>query len=195
MLRMIVVACLCLLNACCASVPTDYSRAKLASLRMDMPGGTCSATSVGAHRVLTAEHCIREDGQFAIDGIKFNGRAAKITAVLLDGHDHALLTTDITFNHVASYGREPAQGDKVYVHGNPNGTPNILLQGTVAGWTDYHGSKHTLLLDLNCWYGCSGAAVFNAQGQIVGVISAIFPWPNEGWRLSAAFPISFPAQG
>jgi hypothetical protein len=46
-------------------------------------------------------------------------------------------------------------------------------------------------LDSNNWHGDSGAAVFNRWGQIVGVVSQMFPWPNDGWRLTQLNALKF----
>lgn len=168
----------------------DYAKAKLATLRLDMPRGTCSATAIGPHKVLTAKHCLAG----GITGWRMNGRTVTITQVEIDEHDGALLTTDLYFKHIATFGPTPKQGDVVFSHGNPNGTPGILLVGRVAGWVDYMGAVKVMVLDRNDWYGCSGAGVFNADGQIVGVVNAIFPWPQQGWRLTAVFPLTFRAE-
>jgi hypothetical protein len=166
----------------------DYAAAKLATLRFRNGNSVCSATAVGHHRVLTAYHCV-EGG---IADVRMDTRTANITHVEYDGHDAVILTTDIYFTHVASYGPRPLQGDMVFSHGNPAGTPDILLVGRVAGWVNrYNGSDNVMLLDRNDWYGCSGAAVFDRNGKIVGIVNAIFPWPNKGWRLTAVYPLTF----
>ena len=166
----------------------DYAAAKLAALRVETPNLTCSATAIGPHQVLTAAHCL----EYGTDGWRFNTRHAVITKVALDGNDHAILTTDLYFSHTAKFGPRPLQGDVVFSHGNPAGTKDILLVGRVAGWLDdYEGFKDVMLLDRNDWYGCSGAAVFDRNGEIVGVVNALYPWPNKGWRLSAIFKMDF----
>jgi len=174
---------------------STYATAKLATMRMGVPEGTCSATAVGQHLVLTAEHCIQTEIGLNLAGISFDGRAANITGVDRDGNDHVLLHTDIAFAHWAKLGPRPAQGDDVFVHGNPDSYPDILLIGHVAGWVhNYHDKPEVMVVDLNCWYGCSGGGVFDSQGRVVGVVSVIFPWPNQGWRLTGCLPIAFTEQ-
>lgn len=165
----------------------DYASAKRATVRIESPTGICSGTAIGHHKVLTAAHCVEKGLAWAWIG----GRSAVVTSVELDAHDGAILTTDLYFKHVAPFGPRPAQGDVVFSHGNPATTPDILLLGRVAGWAHYQGIADVMLLDRNDWYGCSGAAVFDARGRIVGIVNAIFPWPNQGWRLTAVYPLTF----
>lgn len=182
----------------------DYAKAKLATLRLETNASTCSATAIGEthHKVLTAAHCVedklarlfgvRMPDMAKLASLRLGGRTARVFQVVFDDHDGAVITTDLYFRHTASFGPEPAQGEVVFSHGNPAGTPDILLVGRVAGWVrDYRGAPHTMLLDRNDWYGCSGAAVFDTQGRIVGVVNSIFPWPNDGWRLTAVYPLTF----
>lgn len=165
----------------------DYAAAKLATMRIESPGGICSGTAIGHHKVLTARHCVDGTTGFTLDT-----RRARITKVEFDAHDGAILTTDLYFRHVARFGPRPEQGDVVFSHGNPSGAPDILLVGRVAGWVSaYMGARDVMLLDRNDWYGCSGAAVFDTEGRIVGVVNSIFPWPNKGWRLTAVYPLTF----
>jgi V8-like Glu-specific endopeptidase len=166
----------------------DYAQAKLSTIRIETPNLVCSATAIGPHQVLTAEHCTAK----GLDGWRMNTRNVVITHVELDGNDHVILTTDLFFEHTAKFGARPKQGDVVFSHGNPALTSDILLVGRVAGWVDnYEDYKDVMLLDRNDWYGCSGAAVFNTKGEIVGVVNALYPWPNKGWRLSAVFKLDF----
>lgn len=169
----------------------DYAAAKLTTLRIESSGGICSGTVIDHHKVLTATHCFTNGH----DGLRLGGRAARVFRVEMDAHDAIILTTDLYFRHVASFGPTPKQGDLVFSHGNPSGAPDILLVGRVAGWvSSYAGAPNTMLLDRNDWYGMSGAAVLDRDGRIVGVVNAIFPWPNKGWRLTAVYPLTFTAE-
>jgi hypothetical protein len=185
------------------AVEPDYAHAKLATMRLEHSEGVCSATAIGPHKVLTAAHCVEDAiaasvfGQHVVDRRKISTlrlglRWARVSNVEFDDHDGAILTTDLYFTHQAKFGPKPSRGDVVFLHGNPDGYPDILLIGRVAGWSQYQKVPDTLLLDVNAWYGCSGAAVFDKDGRIVGIANAIFPWPNKGWRLTASFPLTFP---
>lgn len=166
----------------------DYAKAKLATMRVQMPHGTCSGTAIDHHKVMTAKHCIER----GTDGLIIGGRTVVVTNVEEDKYDAVILTTDLYFTHIAKFGPRPKQGHVVFSHGNPSSTPDILLVGRVAGWVhSYFGIPDVMLLDRNDWYGCSGAAVFDTDGRIVGIVNALFPWPNDGWRLTAVYPLTF----
>lgn len=185
----------------------DYAKAKLATMRLETKASVCSATAIGDthYKVLTAAHCVEDKvarvfgvqlpDMAKIASLRLGGRTARVLRIEFDAHDGVILTTDLYFKHTATFGPRPVQGDVVFSHGNPATTPDILLVGRVAGWIRaYMGAPDTMLLDRNDWYGCSGAAVFDTEGRIVGVVNSIFPWPNEGWRLTAVYPLTFTAE-
>lgn len=166
----------------------DYAKAKKATMRYQTMWGVCSATAIGHHKVLTAKHCIEK----GFRDLRLGSRTARVIEVTEDAHDAVILTVDLYFTHVAKFGPSPKQGDIVFSHGNPAATPDMLLIGRVAGWVaEYGGASNVMLLDRNDWYGCSGAAVFDKSGRIVGVVNAVYPWPNQGWRLTAVYPLTF----
>ncbi|HEY5849627.1 MAG TPA: serine protease [Lysobacter sp.] len=179
---------LALLTGCggCASVP-DYNDAKASVVRLEFPGGgVCSGTAVSKTTVLSAAHCFHVDS----GDMSVNGKDVTFKVIANDGEDHVLVTVDKPFAVWARMAiRKPAQGDVVFVHGNPAALKDILLTGRVSGrWDDL------LLLDLNAWYGVSGAAVFNEDGQIIGVVSRMVPGDQAYWRLTGCYDIKFTAK-
>jgi hypothetical protein len=171
----------------------DYAAAKLTTMRLQTNSEICSATAIGHHHILTAKHCVEDVTGQPFPAL-FDTRTGIVTSIEFDDHDAAILTVDLYFGQIAHFGPKPKQGDVVFSHANPNGTPDMLLIGRVAGWIhSYMGVHDVMLMDRNDWYGSSGAGVLDTQGRIVGVVNAIYPWPNRGWRLMAVFPITFTA--
>lgn len=201
-MRAVFAAVLFLLCACASANVPDYAGVKDTTLRLmqRQDDGTliCSGTVIGHHLVLTAEHCIAG----GLDHFTMNGRTVGITQVTSDGNDHVVLTTDLYFEHVATFGPAPKQGDLIFTHGNPAGLANILSIGYVAGFVDTWSPtaqdhyRDVMILDSADWHGCSGAAIFDAKGRIVGVVNSEYPWPRvDGWHLMAGFGLEFtPAQ-
>lgn len=75
----------------------------------------------------------------------------------------------------------------VYKIGNPLGLRDILIVGRVAGFL----KDGTMLIDSTGFKGDSGAGVFDRNGNIVGVISAM--GGDEMFYLMVAYPITFTA--
>jgi len=170
------------LSGCgCVSVP-DYESAAKASLRLEWPNQVCSGTAVGPHTILSAAHCFGvASGSMLVNDVR-----ADYEVIADDQNDHVLVHVSTFQSRVAHLGPKPRQGDVVFTHGNPGGYPDLLIVGYVSGWVDGN-----MELDSNNWHGDSGAAVFNRWGQIVGVVSQMFPWPNDGWRLTQLNALKF----
>lgn len=166
----------------CASVP-DYATPGAASVRIETEASVCTATAVGRYTLLTARHCLSvEQGTLSIDGQK-----AAYELLADDGKDHVLIRVSLPQASVASLGPKPSAGDVVYKWGNPMGLRRILIVGRVAGWL----GDGTMLIDSTGFKGDSGAAYFDSQGRIVGVVSAI--GGRDAFYLVAAFPLAFSA--
>lgn len=169
----------------CASMP-DYADAKAATVRLEFPGGgVCSGTAISKTAILSAAHCFKTDEGSAT----VNAKEVTFKVVANDGQDHVLVTVDKPFTVWARMGiRKPSQGDVVFVHGNPNAIKDMLRVGRVAGW-----DGDLMALDLLGWYGDSGAAVFNEDGRIVGMVSQMYPGDQPYFRFTGCIAIKFTA--
>lgn len=139
-------------------------------LLLTFSDGTCSGTAIAPHAILTATHC-------------FTGKLSGLTVVrrMDDGDDHTLLVVTQTFRARAEIAPIPERGATVHIFGNPGELRGLYASGTVAG--SYQADT---LLELPIFYGDSGAAVLDAQGRIVGVISAIRALAGAGAYVSWA---------
>ena len=172
----------CLIWAClhgCAYGATPHDKVHKSALFLKMERGTCSGTAVGPHVLLTASHCMTKGKVLAI-----NGWSPKVISVRHDGADHALVVVDLTFNRPARVASQsPSVGDVVFIWGNPEGFNDLLRYGRVSG------AEGVTLLDLNAYFGDSGAGVFNEQGQLVGVVSSLAGSPE--FHQVGMFPMAF----
>jgi V8-like Glu-specific endopeptidase len=168
----------------CGLMALALSKAVLAqspvTARLDFDDGTCSGTVVAPTVILSAGHCFQEeenDFGFSIarTSMKVDGYEVKILAVVLDGNDHALVKVDFTFHSFAKLAKVPAVGAHVHYWGNPAGINNVYREGYV---TSYHHSD--MILNVNGFFGDSGAGIFNEDGNVVGVVSFIAATARHG---------------
>lgn len=148
----------------------------------------CSATAVAPHALLTAGHC--EDNS---DTVIVDGKPAYIMFSINDGHDHAiLLLNGITFKkYVAITQRPLVVSEDIFMVGNPKSLSHLYRRGTVGGdcpfgegddntpdmpSSDMDAPQHKKLkeyvLDINGFFGDSGAGFFDSKGHLVGVLSS-----------------------
>jgi len=64
--------------------------------------------------------------------------------------------------------------DPVYIVGNPLHNKMVYTEGVMAGYTGI-----SILIQAPCIYGNSGSGVFNAKGELVGLVYALQVYP--GW--------------
>lgn len=148
----------------------------------------CSGTAVGERVILSAAHCFPE-GDEVVSTLMANGSLCQITALERDGYDHVLLrVAGCRFPVTVGMGPQPDVGDKVFCWGNPDGFSHQLRFGTIAGYFDSDLVKgRGVTLDFTGYKGDSGAAVFNMDGQVIGVVST----GGYNYRVMGMFPISF----
>jgi S1-C subfamily serine protease len=197
-MRALLAVVLCLLAACCASVPDMGARSRGAVQRIEFPGGgLCTAAAIGPHALLTARHCI---GDTKAGVFKANGTLGGFAVLADDGHDHVILRATQTFGQVASIGPVPRAGSLVYLWGNPAGLDGVFRAGRIAGDVKYRdcigmapGPCSMLLVDANTAPGDSGAALFDMRGRVITVGTGSLEF--RGWRMAIAYRLHFtPAQ-
>jgi hypothetical protein len=135
-------------------------RAKSSTLHLGLTDGNCSGTSIGPKLILTASHCFETGFLLTVNNTPVN-----VESFRDDGADHRVIVLDTDFPPYAKIGKAPKQGDGVFLYGNPAGMRDLLRRGYVSGQSD-----RGYLLDLMVGGGDSGAAVFNDQGEVIGVI-------------------------
>jgi Trypsin-like peptidase domain len=169
--------------------------------QLTIDGATCSGTIVAPNTILSAAHCFETDDADETD--KFFGHVAPppppttmlvdgykvyIIAIVTDDADHAMVKTDVTFQNHATLGPRPEVGAKVHYWGNPAKVNDAYREGYV---TSYHHGE--MAMDVNGFFGDSGAGIFDESGKVVGVMSTINIHPRQGlvFRLMGAKPLEF----
>lgn len=187
--RWLSLALLLCAGSCAAQPP--YERSRDVVYRMETGVGQCTATAVGPHTLLTAEHCgVSSPGRVLLDGVP-----ADVESITLDGRDHALVRVSLTFKRWAGVGDAPRRGDAVYLIGDPEGLRDVLRLGYYCGRADAHSPEasaksETDLYDIGAGHGDSGAAMFNARGRIIGVLTGGYT-PTADFRLIRVIPLAF----
>ena len=168
-------------------------------------GSTCSATAIGPHAILTASHCEEPTDIIQVDDTDY-----KIVGIIRDSFDHTiyLLGGRAMFKDVAPTGTGSGQiGDDIFVVGNPGPYTRLFRRGVIAGKTSSQLSSWlvdnsgAILYDFNGFFGDSGAAIFNDNGEIIGVVSEVSgtarqPDSNEwpiGFKIMLGWPLHFTA--
>lgn len=161
-MKLILAAALALLTACCASTP-DPIDPKPTTVRLQFEdNGVCSGTATGPNEITTASHCLGSRLTTV------NGQRATMLHSRKVGRDVTLIYVDRR-NVRWSQWRDtaPVQGEPIHYYGNPLGMADIYRQGYMAGRL-----RDSWLADVEIAPGDSGAAVFDSQGRIIGVVSA-----------------------
>lgn len=161
----------------------------------------CSATAYGPHALLTASHC-----ELPTSVIEVDGKTMLIKGVMRDGFDHTILLVDGEFKNYAEIATTPLQtGDDIFVIGNPGMLTDVLRKGyvakapvaapNVAAIIFFGPQALACFFDFNGFFGDSGAAVFNSNGEIAGVISQILAQQNTPggpqMNLMSGYPLKF----
>ena len=190
MKRIAALLLLVLLVAGCATQLSALQRVHRSALILRTDTGICSGTAIGPHAILSATHCF-----VGAQALAINGEPVVVTDAISDGHDHTILLVDRTFTEYAEVGQAPAQGDAVFILGNPAGLRDLYRAGHVAGNTVSDNVRVTLY-DMQDFPGDSGSGIFDAQGRLVGVISIFVGLEENGARIQFAgsFGMAFTPQ-
>jgi V8-like Glu-specific endopeptidase len=179
-----------LLSAALSFVPvssTDQQHLSTHHIVMEtiIDGGSCSATSVGPHTLLTAGHCIMATNRIRVDEKEY-----AVTGIVLDENDHALVTTTATFAaFLPITPRVMVAGEPVHFWGNPGRSRDVYRVGTFLTIMDVQHVPALIFL-LPAFAGDSGSGILDADGNLVAILSMA----DESADV-AAFPLKFsPAQ-
>lgn len=159
--------------------PADVSRAPARRRVVEKGSGAVVADSLGTRYVLTAAHIFR-DGRGEIAAQTTDGRVLPASLALASEEcDVALLRVDVpedvpALTVSASW---PRQGETVWRAGFGPDETLKESSGVVKGYvkTDRYNAYETLKIDGPARQGDSGGPVYNAAGEIVGVV-----WGTDG---------------
>lgn len=151
--------------------------------------GHCSATAVGPHSLLTAQHCFTDSNVLYVDN---NPDPAHIVLALIDGNDHVIYVVDRDFADWVPVTQRPlVVGEHVHLWGAPGKSDDVYRIGYFDKLDPVEDVAATLqIFVLPIFAGDSGAGVFDEQGNVVAVTSL-----GDRSAHDACFPLAFtPAQ-
>ena len=147
----------------CVSIPT-HADLRATALALEFVSGKCAGTAIGPDTFVTASHCWQGGALKAV-----NGQPVKVVGIGRDKHDLTVVRVKgVTFKAWARFGAAPKQGERVRWWGTPGGAPDMYREGYVAGFVEGR-----VLIDATICRGDSGSGIFNARGQVVGVVTAM----------------------
>jgi len=160
--------------------PDGFTAAQRMSVRVRNIGcgflATGSGFALDEHTLVTNRHVVENAKNIEVstyDGRVVQATAAATTAVA----DIAIITTkeSLGVSRTVLAAQDPAEGDVITVVGYPNGGRLTTTSGVVIGQvSDPLEASAGLVLASTAKIepGSSGSAVFNASGEVVGVIYA-----------------------
>jgi hypothetical protein len=138
----------------------------------------CSGTAVGPHAILSAAHC-----DMSVDYLEVDAKMMRIVGPpVLDGLDHVIYIVDGTFPQYAALSEKPVMvGDDFFYFGHPVERWFYLRKGYIVAFEVMpDDGTARFVLDVNGYYGDSGAAVFNKDGEIITVMSYLKTYKEDG---------------
>lgn len=141
------------------------------------PVASCTATAIGPHAIMTAQHC--NDGKTFLKHIRIDASTHIYTILKwnADDRDHLIfLLNGPSFTNLEPvYTRRPGPDERVYFIGcGAEDFPCTVKHGKISNEfdpSDVDADQEIFYFTGNCIPGDSGAAVYGEDGAIVGLLT------------------------
>lgn len=184
----------------CAPLPPtssqlEQSRSQVVRIESDLGLGSGVVIDKVNRLVLTAKHVI--EGATTLSVILDDGQQFKGTVLWRAPEEDLALVQlggigDLPPAALLRVGDDPDLGEPVYAIGNPLGIASIVTQGHVA--SERIGGDD-LFVDASIAPGNSGGGLFDANGELIGIVTDAIVW-RQGWTsvsltgVNVAIPVS-----
>lgn len=165
-----------------ASMSNIEKKVRQASVKVSRFGGGHGSGSVidykGMNLVLTAQH-VASDDIGTLYYVETDNESLLGVLIYADSiNDIALLYLPTKFTHVEPMKYSPLDtilevGDQVLYSAYPSDHQLLSFRGRVAGYETLRGRGTQIILHTYGWFGCSGSVVYDAKGNIVGILWGI----------------------
>lgn len=137
--------------------------------------GEGSGVAISPHMILTAKHCV---GEYTIVVLP-DGNELEVTEVFVfEDRDVAVLFVEETLEHFVKAGAAPESMTPTWVYARLMVEPG---GNRLFGWTSGIVSVTTdrdIILDQAIYLGMSGGGAYNANGELIGLVVAL--WRGSG---------------
>jgi len=159
--------------------------------------GLCTATAIGPHALITANHC--DEGKIRTIHLDYTLNTYHILYGITDTHDHTIYLIDgpALKNYIRLQPRLPRLGERVtsYGCGGKDFPPHtyagrVITDDNGGDYSDIDAAWSTFAFSLPAIPGDSGALIYGEDGNVVGEITygSLF---NDGTRAAVSFALNF----
>ena len=143
-----------------------------ADVRLELPTSLGSGVHIGNGVIITAAHVVRDAKSVIVRNSRGHAQPGEVLWVNTAYDIAAVAIADPSMFATANVEcRTPSVGEPITANGNPAGVEFITMRGYVSGGERLIENfwRKAVVVDLTTMPGMSGGAVYDADGDVVGI--------------------------